>query len=292
MTLPTGAISFSDINTELGLQATAPLTLDANLVRLVASVGGTGVQTTSGTPIALDQLQGHAYGTYQNNTSVSNVNLVSVFTAAGHYAAGKTYGAVILGGSSIIGASNTASYGFTVQGANGDLFAIQNSGYIVGAGGIGGNGAYTLQGGYNGGNAFYAKGQSQTFIQLQNSGVIGAGGGGGSGGNWAQDTQNQRLPIPGGGGGGGAGYIAGTGGAAGQTGYYGAGAGASGTLATGGGGGGGGGQGAQAGGTGGNLGQAGQYAGTSGGSPGLAVVGTNWFVGGVSGTVYGSTTTS
>jgi len=291
MTLPTGAISFSDINTELGLQATAPLTLDANLVRRVASAGNTGVQTTSGTTIAMNQLQGHAYAQYQNGGTVADVNLVSAFTSSGHYAAGKTYGVVTNSGT--IGASSTGAYALNASFSNGDILVIQNSGYIVGAGGDGGHGAFTLQGGFNGGNAIYAIGQGQAFIQMQNSGVIGSGGGGGSGGNWAQDTQNQnRWPIPGGGGGGGAGYVGGAGGAAGQTGYYGAANGQAGSVSSGGSGGSGGGQGAQAGASGGSLGNYGSSAGSSGGAPGYSVVGSNWFVGGVSGTVYGSTTTS
>lgn len=277
MTLPTGAISFSDINTELGLQATAPLTLDANLVRLVASVGGTGVQTTSGTPIALNQLQGHAYGQYQNNATVADINLVSVFTAAGHYSAGKTYGVVVLGGSSVIGSSSLSTYGLNIQGTSGDLFAIQNAGYIVGAGGAGGAGGSSYQGGFGGqggGPAFYAKSTGSAFIQFQNPGFIGGGGLGGSGGSYAQDAQNQnRYPGGGGGGGGGAGYVAGAGGAGGTGVYYGN-AGGQGNLTQGG--------------YGGSA-SPGQYGQAGGGlGNGNAIVGINYVVGGsVGGTTYG-----
>jgi len=277
MTLPTGPLSFSDINTELGLQATAPLSLDANLVRLVASVGGTGVQTTSGTPIALNQLQGHAYGTYQNNSTVADINLVSVFTSAGHYAAGKTYGAVVLGGSSVIGSSSVGSYGLTIQATSGDLFAIQNAGYIVGAGGSGGAGGSSYQGGFGGqggGPALYANSTGSAFLQLQNSGVIGGGGYGGSGGSYGQDNQSQHhYPGGGGGGGGGAGYGGGAGGPGGTGVYYGN-AGGPGSLTSGG-------YGGSA-----SPGQYGQYGGGLGN--GNAVVGINYVVGGaVGGTTYG-----
>jgi hypothetical protein len=281
MTLPTGAISFSDINTELGLQATAPLTLDANLVRLVASVGGTGVQTTSGTTIALNQLQGHAYGVYQNNTSVSNLNVVTVLTAAGHYAAGKTYGVVTLGSSSIVGSANTSTYGFVLQGTSGDLFLVQNAGYIVGAGGAGGAGGSSYQGGFpgsGGGGAFYAKSTGSAFVQLQNTGTIGGGGLGGYGGSYAQDSQNQnRYPGGGGGGGGGAGYAGGAGGPGGS-GVYNGYPGGPGTLT----------QGGYAGGA--SPGQAGQVGGGLGN--GYAIVGINYVSGAVGGTTYGASINS
>jgi hypothetical protein len=295
MTLPTGAISFSNINTELGLQATAPLSLNTNLVRLVASAGNTGVQTTSGTPIAMNQLQGHAYAQYQNSGTVTDINLVSVFTSSGHYAAGKTYGVVTNSG--IIGSSYVGGYALYMSGfSNGDLLVFQNSGYVVACGGTGGAGGGSYQGGFNGsdgGYAIYAASQGQAFIQAQNTGVIGSGGGGGAGGAYAQDTQrDNRVPLSGGGGGGGAGYYAGPGG----SGYN---YGQAGSTTSGGAGGGGGGQAAQAGAYGGSLGQAGSGLGFNGyaspgspGGPGYAVVGTNWFVGGVPGTVYGPTTTS
>jgi hypothetical protein len=294
MTLPTGAISFSDLNTEMRLQATAPLTMDANLLRLIASAGGTGVQTTSGTVISLSQLQGHAYGIYQNTSgqTVSNINLVTAFTATGNYAAGKTYGVATNAGT--IGSSSTSTYGLNATFSAGDILAIQNTGYIVGRGGTGGAGGGSYQGGFNGtagGPAFYAYGQGQSFIQMQNTGAIGGGGGGGAGGSYAQDTQrDNRVPLPGGGGGGGAGYVGGSGGSP---------NGGTGTLTSAGGGGGGGGQAAQAGATGGGLGQVGSSLGYNGyaspGSPGAggnSIAGTNWFVGGVSGTVYGPTTTT
>jgi hypothetical protein len=281
MTLPTGAISFSNINTELGLQATASLTLDANLVRLVASVGGTGVQTTSGTTIALNQLQGHAYGVYQNNTSVANLNVVTVLTAAGHYAAGKTYGVVTLGSSSVVGSTSTNAYGFTLQGTSGDLFLIQNAGYIVGRGGDGGAGGSSYQGGYpggGGGSAFYTKSTGTAFVQLQNTGVIGGGGAGGYGGSYAQDSQNQdRLPGGGGGGGGGAGYQGGAGGPGGGGSYYGN-PGGPGSLTSGG-------YGGSA-----NPGQYGQYG--SGLGNGYAIVGINYVSGAVGGTTYGASINS
>jgi len=281
MTLPTGAISFSDINTELGLQATAPLTLDTNLVRLVASVGGTGVQTTSGTTIALNQLQGHAYGVYQNNTSVANLNVVTVLTAAGHYAAGKTYGVVTLGSSSVVGSTSTNAYGFTLQGTSGDLFLIQNAGYIVGRGGNGGAGGSSYQGGYpggGGGSAFYTKSTGTAFVQLQNTGVIGGGGLGGYGGSYAQDSQNQdRLPGGGGGGGGGAGYQGGAGGPGGSGSYNGN-PGGPGNLT----------QGGYAGSA-----NPGQYGQTGGGlGNGYAIVGIYYVSGAVGGTTYGASINS
>jgi hypothetical protein len=294
MTLPTGAISFSDINTEMRLQATAPLTMNADLLRRIASAGGTGVQTTSGTVISLSQLQGHAYGIYQNTSgqSVYNINVATVFTGTGNYAAGKTYGAITNAGT--IGSANTSSYGLTATFIEGDILSIQNTGYIVGHGGTGGaaGSGGGGGGGYPGGPAFYTKGGTSAFIQMQNTGTIGGGGGGGGGGAYAQDTQNQRVPLQGGGGGGGAGYAGGTGG----PGY---GTGGQGTLTQGGYGGGGGGQAAQTGSPGGGLGQVGGSSGNNGygsGGPGGAgggsVAGTNWFVGGVSGTILGTTSTT
>ena len=307
MTLPTGAISFSDINQELGLSSTATISLNDALVRLVASVGNTGVQTTNNTTIQMASLQGHAYGVYQIGSTSTDVNVTSYLTSTGHYAAGKTYGVVTINGGVVIGASSVGQYAFNVQGSDGDLFAIQNSGYIVGKGGDGGQGGGSSSGtpsaGQSGGSGVYIKGQTQSIAQFQNGGIVGGGGGGGGGGDWKQDAQNQnRVPMPGGGGGGGAGYQVGAGAASGQGGFSGnsgqagqapagtsGGAGGSGLSTSG--------YGSGTGGQGGGLGQAGQTgfqqftngaSSASGGAAGNAVVGTNYVQGGsVGGTVYG-----
>ena len=52
MTTPTGTISLSDVNTELGLSSTALITMNDAAVRNLAGVGG------SGTIITMDDLRG------------------------------------------------------------------------------------------------------------------------------------------------------------------------------------------------------------------------------------------
>jgi hypothetical protein len=308
MTLPSdGSISFSQINLELGRPANASYSLNDGDIRKLASVGGTNIQTNNDTYIPFSSLRGHAWNVVTINSPITNYTYAAP-------APGKTYGVLNVTGSGVIGSTSTESYALIMQSLPGDLLTVQNSGYIVGAGGNGAHGGISLTSGSNGGSAILVQGgpiQHQNGIIpniiIQNNGIIGGGGGGGGGGQWVQDTQNQHhVPISGGGGGGGAGYIPGYAGDGGNAGGYGPGqAGQVGTLTTGGGAGQSrAGQGGGNGGNGGNLGQAGQTGadgrqgtgygpragGSGGGAAGNALVGKTYLVDGsiTSGNVYGN----
>ena len=298
MPTPSTTISLSDVNTELYNQSTATISFNDANVRTIGSLAS-GSQTAQGTSISADQLRNKAYGIYQiSGAQLAEVNVVSALSGVGKYVAGRTYGIVSIDGSSVIGSTSTSNYGLVVQGTTGDLFNIQNAGYIVGTGGTGGSGSYNAQSinnGVNGGPAMLVQGATTI---LYNVGTIGGGGGGGGGGTGWEDNQRPRRGHGGGGGGGGAGFYVGAGGAGGATSFPGQ-AGQAGSLTSGGvygqdGGGGG------IGGSGGSLGQNGQ-AGRPGagngaqsnpaGSAGIAgasINGSNWIQFAQSGTIYGS----
>jgi len=296
MTLPsTGAISFANLNTEFGNSAGTTISLNDALTRNVAAAGNTGIQTSSGTYINLGALRGHAYGTYQTNGTVTNVNVTTYMSSAGHYAPGQTYGVINIGSSGVVGSTSAGSYAMTIQGTNGDIFNLQNAGYIVGIGGnggAGGNGVYGSFGvnngspGTTGGPALLVQGQT-SFLSINNSNTIGSGGSGGGGGygtGVGQGGQSQSSKIQaagGGGGGGGAGYVSGTGAPNGYT-FWGASAGQNGSL-TSGGAGGSSYYGAAYGQAGGSLGQAGSY------GTGNAISGISYVQGSIGGNVLGPT---
>ena len=111
----------------------------------------------------------------------------------------------------IIGSANVVSYALTISGSWPGGLTVINNGYILGAGGAGGNAHLGTTGGAGifGGPAISVS----TNVTFTNSGIIGGGGGGGGAGGDSNDSQG-GLPG-GGGGGGGAGYIVGAGGGAG-----------------------------------------------------------------------------
>jgi hypothetical protein len=296
MTLPsTGAISFSQVNAELYRSGAAALSLNDALLRKVAAVGGTGAQTTSGTPVSLSQLRGHAYGEYQITAATNGVNVTTYLSSVSRYAAGKTYGVVSIGSGVDVGSSSSAAPAVTLQGAYGDAFVIQNAGAIAGAGGTGGRGsnagAYNPTSGSSGGAALSIQNStSAAFVTVNNTGSISGGGGGGGGGNSYQDQQQSTpTPMSGPGGGGGAGIVGGTAGQRG-TGFGTPSAAQGGTTTTGG-------QGGNIysrvgyiyGGAGGARGQAGASGtgGGAGGAAGNAVVGVSFVTGTIGGTVLG-----
>jgi len=286
MTLPASSLSFSAINTELGRQATATLSFNDADVRNLASVGGTGVQTNSGTIISSNNLLSHAALITTLNTNQTDY----VFTSP---SPGKTYGVVSIGSEVVLGATTTSNYGLNIQGATGDLITIQNAGYIVGKGGNGGTGTYSNPGpsqggqGQAGGTALLINGAPTI---LYNVGVIGGGGGGGNGGRGYEDNQRPRRGHGGAGGGGGAGYVVGSGGQ-----HAGGGEGQVGSLTAGGLPGGTNGQAFNSGGqggSGGGLGQAGgagqQGSSTTPGEGGASILGSNYVQFAQVGTIYGS----
>lgn len=208
MALPaSGAISFNNINVELGLSGTASLSLGASNVRTLFGV-------PSGA-IALSQGYGKSNRVAINLTIAANTNNYNIFSnKGGSYVAGKSDVTLTINSGVQVGSTSTAAYaldtgtGWTA----GDTITIVNNGYIFGKGGDGGNGGDLNNGnggsGLAGGPALIVR--YATSIN-NGSGYIYSGGGGGGGcsaapaGTWGT--------WGGGGGGGGAGY--GSGGAAG-----------------------------------------------------------------------------
>ena len=274
MTLPTGTISAADINAELGRSSTAEFSWNDSEGRILASVGGTGQNTSSGTQIDVDKFRGHARNFVSVNADTTNVTVSGLLT--GNYVSGKTWGRITVGSGIVIGSTSVGAYALNVDGASGDRIEIVNNGYIVGMGGKGGRGDGGS--GYNrgsaspgtdgeaGGPAIYA---GYTTI-ITNNGIIGGGGGGGGGGGPGGNSGGKsRGPVPSGSGGGGAGRNVGAGGDAPIASEGTRTPGSDGTLLTGG---------APStnsgsGGAGGNLGQAGASPYRAGGAAGYYVVG-------------------
>ena len=145
MTLPSsGTISFSQINAELGRAYNASYSLNENNIRKLASVGFTGVQTNNNTRIPFSSLRGHAWNVVTISTAVTNYTFSNP-------APGKTYGVLVVTSTGVIGSTSADSAALVIQGMFGDVYTVQNSGYIAGKGGAGGAGSSPAGGGTRGG---------------------------------------------------------------------------------------------------------------------------------------------
>lgn len=202
MTLPTGTISLSQVNVELGKSATAQISLNDADVRSLAGVA-------SGL-IDLQDLQGKsnvfAFAIAANQT---DANLRTLALAAGWNGTTRIQ-ATINSGVTISGsvaANSTAA--LTVDGSFPNGVTLINNGTIVGRGGNGGSSGVA---GTAGGRALLAS----VACTINNAGTIAGGGGGGGGGaaNFTSATcdmqsNNCSSTCPGGGGGGGRSSLAG-----------------------------------------------------------------------------------
>jgi hypothetical protein len=190
MTTPSGQISLSDVNTELGYSATALITMNDAAVRTLAGVGG------SGTVITMQNLQGKSNQfnlTISSNTA--NANLATLATNAGWNGTTKVVATISSG--VYVYSTSTGSAGLTISGTFPNGVSLINNGYILGQGGNGGNGG---NGGTNGSGGGLALSVS-TAVSITNNNVIGGGGGGGGGGGYAYCCS--ACAVWGGGGGGG-----------------------------------------------------------------------------------------
>jgi len=234
----TGAVSFSQLNTELLKSPTAQIALNDSLVRGLFGV-------TSGA-IGINNGYGKQYRIWANITISANTAnysltsaVVNTFLGSG-YVAGITDTIITINNGVYVYSPSTATPSFSISSfTSGDTVKIINNGTIIGAGGAGGTGAnYGGTGGDGGigGTALY----SRFATSVQNNGGIAGGGGGGGGGGYTSQTFNSGKSsstntYAGGGGGGGGGYDAGTGGIGGTGGNQGSGdIGSNGTLSAGG----------------------------------------------------------
>lgn len=303
MALPaSGAISFADINVELGVSSTTTRSLNETAVRTLFGQASGAVDMNTG--------HGKANAFTVNltiTTNTKNYNIRTAAIAAGWNGTVALITTVTINSGVRVGSSSTATYAMDTGAIpTGSTVSIINNGYIVGKGGTGGNNNVNLQtrqAGFAGGPALLL----QCAVNITNATgyIYTGGGGGGSGGTYGGS-------YVGGGGGGGAGSSVGLAGYCimtnGAFAYYGVnggisagGRGANGAITQGGAAGGAlnvaGGNGAYAGGGGGGgggaNGGAGHYSGGvagAGGGHGVAITGIS-FVSWVSGNtrVYGGT---
>lgn len=207
---PSGPISLSQVNTELGQPATQTIGLGDPAVRALAEV-------PSG-PISMSNLYGKSSivtipVNYTSNTANVNINISQL----GGYVPGKTKVIIDIAQDVYIYSDAVGAPAMNVGGATaGDEIIINNHGFISGRGGNGGAGAPAppAQPGSPGGAGSLALNMTSP-ITINNYNTI-AGGGGGGGGAQSTVTPGFVYKINSGGGGGGGGRSLGAGGIGGQ----------------------------------------------------------------------------
>ena len=184
MALPgSGAISLSQVNTELGLASTSAISLNQSNVRNLAGA-------PSGA-ISMSQLHGKSATFVASVAGGTNLNLRTAANAVGYPGQGD---ATITITSQCVASDPSVpalDLGSWPAGINLKVLILAN---IIGCGGDGGAGGYKSAGypGGAGGNAVVANGFGGSItIELGSGGYLyaGGGGGGGSGG-----TKTQHCP--------------------------------------------------------------------------------------------------
>jgi hypothetical protein len=172
MALPaSGAISFNAINVELGLTATAQISLNDSAVRTLFGV--------SSGAIAMNVGYGKANRVSVTVTIAANTTNYTLGTAQiPGYVAGKTDVTFVVNSGVYVYSTSTANAGLTVAALNAaDTVSIVNNGYIMGKGGNGGysNGTTEVITFLNGGPALTIN----RNVSITNNSYIAGGGGGG-----------------------------------------------------------------------------------------------------------------
>jgi hypothetical protein len=198
MALPvSGAISFNDINVELGVSGTTQASLDQASYRTLAGV-------PSGA-ISLSDFYGKANQfAFTISSNQTNANLRTLAVNAGWNQSSKVVATISSG--IYISSNATGTPALTVNGSFPGGVELINNGFIVGMGGAGGAGGNVLDGipvngsvGNSGGLALSVS----SAVSITNNSTIAGGGGGGGGGGAAFDASFLQRNSSGGGGGGG-----------------------------------------------------------------------------------------
>ena len=177
MALPaSGAISLSAVNTELGLSATAQISMNDSVVRTLFGAASGAITMNNGygksnrTPLSV---------TYSTNTTDASLNIA----ALGGYVSGKTDVTVTVNSGVYVYGSSTGTPGLTISGGTaGDTVTLVNNGYILGRGGAGGNGGAGQPTVGSPGSAGGTALSVSRAVSITNNGTIAGGGGGGGGG--------------------------------------------------------------------------------------------------------------
>lgn len=196
MTLPaSGAISFNNINVELGVAGTTQASLGQTSYRTLAGVASGAISMSN----FYGKANQFAFTIASNQT---NANLASLATAAGWNGSSKVV-ATINSGVTIYSTS-TGTPALTISGSFPGGVELVNNGTILGAGGSGGQGGWCYSGyGSLPGNSGGLGMSVTTAVSITNNGRISGGGGGGSGGNGNSTSAKFTTWESGGGGGGG-----------------------------------------------------------------------------------------
>jgi len=205
MALPSsGPISFSDINVELGVSATATRSLNDATTRALFGVASGQISMSDG----YGKSNEFAFTISSNQT---NASLSTLATAAGWNGSAKIVATV--GSGVYISSDVVGTPALTVSSAVPAGSSITNNGFVIGMGGAGGigggiSGAISTStvvpgtAGSGGGLAL----QVSAAISITNNGTIGGGGGGGGGGRGHLSNEPEffgYVSCGGGGGGGG-----------------------------------------------------------------------------------------
>lgn len=198
MTLPvSGAISFNNINVELGVSGTTQASLGQTSYRNLAGVA-------SGA-ISMSNFYGKANQfAFTISANQVNANLRTLAINAGWNGTSKVVATINSG--VWIYSNSTGTPALTVSGSFPNGAQIINNGNIVGMGGAGGNGANTISAGGAGGTALSVV---SVATSVQNNATIAGGGGGGGGSAGYNDCTSDPktgavyCSFSGGGGGGG-----------------------------------------------------------------------------------------
>ena len=176
MTLPaSGAISFSNINTELNLSSTAQISLNDAAVRTLFAKASGAIAMSDGYGKSNRVALSYTYSASATNQSL-NITTIS------GYAAGTSDVTITINSGVYVYSTSTGTPGLTLSGgSSGDTVTIVNNGFILGKGGNGhgqtaGNAA---QAGLVGGTALEL-GFNTTVNNTNGSAYVAGGGGSGA----------------------------------------------------------------------------------------------------------------